>query len=67
MSLEIASFIKRVQDDSGDVERGVVGELVVLFGLIPGVVRRKTKSGFYTMAVNVMDGAFPLPWRRKYT
>jgi len=51
MSLEIASFMSRVQNDCSDVKRGVVGELVVLFDLIPSVIRRKADSGVYTIAV----------------
>jgi len=52
MSLEIAPFVERIQDDSSDIERRVVSELVVLFGLVSSVVRRKTESGFYVIAIN---------------
>jgi len=52
MSLEIAPFVRRIQDDCGDVKRGVVSELVVLFDLILSVVRRKADSSVYTIAVS---------------
>jgi hypothetical protein len=52
MSLEIALFMSRVQNDYSNIKRGVVGELIVLFDFILSVIRRKADSGVYTIAVS---------------